>query len=211
MRIDAFGKQCPMPMMMAKKEIDKGCRNLSIAVDNDTAVQNITRLGKQTGLSVVVREIEGGYLITLSDSEVPNRDDNASSVDSSLMEQVPSQVKCSDKLGCGYAVFIGKDHLGEGDQELGYNLMKMALYTLSESELAPASLLFMNSGVKLLCEDDKQIIAHVKAMAEKGSEVLVCGTCLDFYNVKDKLQAGSVSNMYDILERMHEAAKVISL
>ena len=108
-------------------------------------------------------------------------------------------------------MFVGKDHVGEGDGELGYNLMKMALYTLSESEVPPASLLFMNSGVKLVAGDEAQIIDSVKKLEEGGTEVLVCGTCLDFYGLKDALKVGEVSNMYDILGRMQEAAKVISL
>ena len=89
--------------------------------------------------------------------------------------------------------------------------MKMALYTLSESDDVPASLLFMNAGVKLVAGGEQQIIDSVNKLAERGTEVLVCGTCLDFYGVKDKLAAGEVSNMYDILGRMQEAAKVITL
>ena len=113
--------------------------------------------------------------------------------------------------GCGYAVFIGKDHVGEGDPQLGYNLMKMAIYTLSEGEDAPASVLFMNSGVKLVAGDEQQIIDSVNKLIEKGTEVLVCGTCLDFYGLKEQLKVGEVSNMYDILGRMQEAAKTITL
>ena len=108
-------------------------------------------------------------------------------------------------------MFVGKDHVGAGDGELGYNLMKMALYTLSESDDVPASLLFMNAGVKLVAGGEQQVVDSVRALAEKGTEVLVCGTCLDFYGCKDQLAVGEVSNMYDILGRMQEAAKVITL
>ena len=108
-------------------------------------------------------------------------------------------------------MFVGKDHVGEGDGELGYNLMKMALYTLSESDDVPASLLFMNAGVKLVAGGEQQVVDSVRALEEKGCEVLVCGTCLDFYGCKDQLAVGEVSNMYDILGRMQEAAKVITL
>lgn len=111
----------------------------------------------------------------------------------------------------GYAVFIGKDHVGEGNPQLGYNLMKMAIYTLSESEDVPASVLFMNSGVKLVAGDEQQIIDSVNKLIKKGTEVLVCGTCLDFYGLKEQLKVGEVSNMYDILGRMQEAAKTITL
>lgn len=199
--IDAFGMQCPKPLVLAKKEIDAGCRELSVQVDNETAVKNLTRLGGKTGLAVSVDDIEGGWLVSFAegDGEAP------------APVPAPTGAACATGAGCGYAVFVGKDHVGEGDGELGYNLMKMALYTLSESDDVPASLLFMNSGVKLVAGGEQQVVDNVSALAEKGTEVLVCGTCLDFYGVKDQLAVGEVSNMYDILGRMQEAAKVITL
>ncbi len=201
--IDAFGLQCPKPIMLAKKEIDAGNREVAVRVDNDTAVKNLTRLGGKTGLGVSVDEIEGGWLVTLAEGEAPA---SASPVSVST-----GGGACPTSGGCGYAVFVGKDRVGEGDAELGHNLMKMALYTLAESGDAPVSLLFMNSGVKLVAGGEPQVIESVNRLVEQGTEVLVCGTCLDFYGLKDRLDAGEVSNMYDILERMREAAKVITL
>ncbi|WP_180326701.1 sulfurtransferase-like selenium metabolism protein YedF [Raoultibacter phocaeensis] len=202
--IDAFGMQCPKPLVLAKKEIDAGCRELSVQVDNQTAVNNLTRLGGKTGLSVSVDEIGGGWLVSFAEG------DGAVSALPAAIAASP-HAACSSERGCGFSVFIGKDHVGEGDGELGYNLMKMALYTLSESEEAPVSLLFMNSGVKLVAGGEQQVIESVRTLRDKGTEVLVCGTCLDFYGVKDVLAVGEVSNMYDILGRMQEAAKVIAL
>ena len=69
----------------------------------------------------------------------------------------------------------------------------------------------MNNGVKLVAGDEQQIIDSVNKLIEKGTEVLVCGTCLDFYGLKEQLKVGEVSNMYDILGRMQEAAKTITL
>ncbi len=118
---------------------------------------------------------------------------------------------CASGAGCGYAVFVSRDCVGDGDAELGRSLMKMALYTLSESDDVPASLLFMNAGVKLVAGGEAQIAESVHALQEKGTEVLVCGTCLDYYGLTERLEAGEVSNMYDILGRMQEAAKVVTL
>ncbi|MDO4501768.1 MAG: sulfurtransferase-like selenium metabolism protein YedF [Coriobacteriia bacterium] len=198
--LDGFGKPCPQPLVMVKKEIDAGNTDVAIKVDNETAVKNITRLAGKKGLGFQVADIDGGFLITLGGELDPNA------------EAPKAAAACSVTGGsCGYSVFIGKDHVGEGDGELGYNLMKMALYTLNQAEVAPMNLLFMNSGVKLLCGDEAQIIDSVKEMMEKGTDVLVCGTCLNFYECADDLKVGEVSNMYDILERMHESAKVITL
>lgn len=202
--LDGFGKPCPMPLVMCKKELDAGNVDIAVQVDNETAVKNITRLAKKKGLGLSCDEIEGGWLLTFGEGD-------GSTPEVGFSASVASGSACSTSGGCGYAVFIGKDHVGEGDGELGYNLMKMALYTLSEGDSIPVSLLFMNSGVKLVCGDEAQIVDSVRKLEDAGTEVLVCGTCLDFYGLKDNLKVGEVSNMYDILERMKEAANVISL
>ena len=101
--------------------------------------------------------------------------------------------------------------MGEGDPQLGRNLMKMAVYTLSESDDAPASLLFMNSGVKLVAGEEPQVVESCHKLIERGCEVLVCGTCLNFYGLTEKLEVGDISNMYDILGKMQKASKVITL
>ena len=199
--LDGFGKACPMPLVMVKKEIDKGNTDITIKVDNETAVKNITRLAKKKGLGFTVDAIEGGFSIVIG-GELP--------ADEAVVPAAATV--CSISGGsCGYSVFIGKDVVGDGDHELGYNLMKMAIYTLNQAEVAPMNLLFMNAGVKLLCGDEAQIIDSVKEMMEKGTDVLVCGTCLNYYGIADDLKVGEVSNMYDILERMHESSKVITL
>lgn len=198
--LDGFGKPCPMPLVMMKKELDAGNEEISIRVDNETAVKNITRLLKKNAKGYRVDAIEGGFLIATS---------------ASMVAEEAVDLDVSQAVGCvdcgGYSVFIGKDCVGDGDPELGYNLMKMAIFTLNQAEVAPMNLLFMNSGVKLLCADEPQIIDSVREMMGKGTSVLVCGTCLNFYGIADELRVGSVSNMYDILERMHESTKVITL
>lgn len=198
--VNAFGLACPKPLMMAKAKIDEGARELSVRVDNEIAVKNVSRLAEKYGLNVAVEIIEGGWSVNFSEGD---RGVAAAAA--------PAAAPACTPAGCGYAVFIGKDHVGEGDPQLGYNLMKMAIYTLSESEDVPASVLFMNSGVKLVAGDEQQIVDSVNKLIEKGTEVLVCGTCLDFYGLKEQLKVGEVSNMYDILGRMQEAAKTITL
>lgn len=211
--INAFGLQCPRPLMLAKQRIDAGEGAFGIQVDNETAVKNVSRLAERTGRPVAVSEVEGGWLLSFGAGAEGSSIDAAPSRDAAPSE-APSEAPapaCAPGVGCGYAVFVGKDHVGEGEGELGHNLMKMALYTLSECGDAPASLLFMNSGVKLVAGGEDQVVESVRKLVDQGTDVLVCGTCLDFYGLKERLQAGEVSNMYDILERMREAAKVITL
>ena len=91
------------------------------------------------------------------------------------------------------------------------NLAKMAIFTLSESENIPSYVLFMNGGVKLTTGVEPQIVENLNTLIEKGTQVLVCGTCLNFYDIKDDCQVGTVSNMYDILGAMQSVSKVITL
>ena len=195
MQIDARGKACPMPVMLAKKELDGGCSDLTVLVDNRTAVENLTRLGNSAGMTIITGDAADGLFVRLTGEAKP----------------VENPVIACPTTGSGYAVFIGKDVVGTGERELGYNLMKMALYTLAQGDSMPAHILFMNDGVKLPAGDEQQVIDSLKTLIENGCIVLVCGTCLNFYGIADRLKVGIVSNMYDILSAMQRADKVISL
>ncbi len=195
MRINAMGKACPQPVIMAKKELDGGCSDLTVLVDNRIAVENLTRLGNSAGMHIVSGETEGGYYVRLTGEP----------------KTVEDPVIACPVTGSGYAVFIGKDTVGSGEYELGYNLMKMALYTLAESDIVPAHVLFMNEGVKLPAGEEQQVIDSLMTLIEKGSLIFVCGTCLNYYGLADRLKVGTISNMYDILNAMQRADKVISL
>ncbi len=195
MQIDARGKACPQPVIMAKKELDGGCQDLTVLVDNRTAIENLTRLGNSAGVHVASGETEGGFFVRLTGEAKP----------------VEAPVIACPTTGMGYAVFIGKDHVGSGDHTLGYNLMKMALYTLAQGDSVPAYVLFMNDGVKLPAGEEPQVIESIQTLVDRGSIVHVCGTCLNYYNLSENLKVGLVSNMYDILSAMQRADKVITL
>lgn len=195
--LDARGLQCPKPLMMAKKELDAGCDTLVVKVSNEAAVSNLSHLAKRFGRSFSSEQQQDYWDVTiggLPEGATPE-------------ESVPCECLVKEP----YAVFVGKDHVGEGDETLGKSLMKMALYTLSESNNPPAHLLFMNSGVKLVAGGEQAVVDSVSSLVAQGTEVLVCGTCLDYYGLKDQLAVGEVSNMYDILGRMQESSKTITL
>ncbi len=195
MQIDARGKACPQPVIMAKRELDGGCRDLTVLVDNRAAVENLTRLGNSAGVHAASGEAEGGFYVRLTG-------------EAKLVEE--PVISCP-VTGNGYAVFIGKDTVGMGDPDLGYNLMKMAIYTLAQGDSVPTFLLFMNAGVKLPAGEEQQVIDNLKELIEKGCLVYVCGTCLSYYGLTERLKVGIVSNMYDIISAMQRADKVISL
>lgn len=195
--IDGIGKACPMPVIMTKKEIDNGEESIIIKVDNKIAVENLKKLASSTGFTTQVKADNNIFFVALSkECEECN----------AFLDQLEKEntVPTSD-----YVVFVGKEYIGEGNEELGKNLMRMFFYTLTESKEIPTHILLMNGGVKLATLDN-QTVEHLKVLVEKGVQVLVCGACLNFYEIAEELKVGNVSNMYDIVTRMQEAKKVIS-
>ena len=191
MRIDAGGKQCPIPVIMAKKELEAGEQDVEIIVDGPTQVGNLERLGDALGRKATSEPFGDKFLVKFANGET---------IKGAAVAEANT-----------YAVFFNTNAIGTNNSELGGNLAKMAIFTLSESDNIPAYVLFMNEGVKLPAGDEPQIIENLNTLIEKGSKVLVCGTCLNFYGIKDDLKVGTVSNMYDILGAMQEVSKVIKL
>ena len=193
--IDARGKACPTPVIMAKKAISAGESTFTVLVDNTTAVENLKRLAENQGFDAAA---EAGGVFSVAFTRT-----GCAACEEAVNAPLPAP-------GGDWAVFVGRDIIGDGDRELGTNLMRMFFYTLSQGEDKPGAVLFMNAGVKLPTLDE-QVAEHLKTLSDAGTEILVCGTCLNFYGLSDQLKVGTVSNMYDIVTRMGKAAKVISL
>lgn len=196
--VDAKGRPCPIPVVLAKKEIDGGAAEFTVEVDNATAVENLQRLADSRDYRTTVQSADGIFSIDFT--RAPR--EQAAQPGADARDAAPANRS--------WAVFVGRETVGEGDPELGGSLMKMFFYTLAQSDDLPEAVLFMNGGVRLPTLDD-QVAGHLRELAGRGVEILVCGTCLNFYGIADKLQAGTVSNMYDIVERMKRAGKVVSL
>ncbi len=198
MRLDAKGKECPIPVIMAKKELDAKTQDLEIIVDGETQVNNLRKLGESYGREITVAPEGDKQLVKFANGEgkVPSAD----------VDEL-----CGTSCGNSFAVFFNKASVGSGNDELGLNLAKMAIFTLSEGDKVPAYILFMNGGVKLTTGIEPQIVENLNTLIEKGTKVLVCGTCLNFYGVKDDCKVGTVSNMYDILTAMQSVSNVITL
>lgn len=194
--IDAKGKACPMPVIMAKKEIDTGVKFFDIEVDNKIAVENLKKLANSQGFTTTIEENDGNFKVNFSNG-------------CEECEEVLAKVEGKKPLG-NWSIFINKEIIGAGNEELGQSLMKMFIYTISEGEDLPKSILFINGGVKVPSLNE-QGIEHLKVLQDKGVELLVCGACLNFYGLEDKLEVGKISNMYEITNAMKEASKVITI
>lgn len=203
MIIDARGQTCPIPVIMANKELENNTVSFTILVDNAIAVENLKKLAKNKGYRVEFTGIGSDYSVDFMGLE------NLSPGNATTDSQIVVEPKTSGAAD-NWVLFMGKDVIGTGDPVLGDSLIKMYFYTLSQGNSLPTAILFMNNGVKLPTVNT-QVIEHLAVLAERGCEILVCGACLDFYQLTEQLQIGSISNMFAITEKINAAAKVVTL
>lgn len=112
--------------------------------------------------------------------------------------------------GSEVVVFIRSDTIGRGDDELGANLMMNHLHQLSKADRAPDVIILMNAGVKLVVEGS-EVLGDFQEFEKKGTTILVCGTCLNFFNIAEKQKVGKASNMVEITNTLLSAGKVITI
>ena len=124
--------------------------------------------------------------------------------------EVSQQTTVSAPSGDGLVVAISQNQMGHGSEELGKILIKGFIFSLSQLEVPPKAVVFFNSGVKLTLKD-ANTLADIKVMEERGTKIRICGTCADYFKVKDQVSVGEICNMYDIVEAMSGAQKVINI
>ena len=188
--IDCCGMTCPLPVIetknaLSKEEVDE----ISVVVDNLISSENVMRFLESQGFSVTAMEEKGKHRIEGTRNQ-------------ETTEQ-PSITNTKKLL-----VFVDGETVGRGSEELGAILMRSFLLTLKELNPLPWRIIFMNSGVKLAVDGSPYIVA-LNDLVAIGAEILSCGTCLDYYRVKDKLMVGRISNMYEIESSFLEATNVI--
>ena len=198
--VNALGKQCPIPVVMTKKVIDQSGTGdeIEILVDNETAVNNLSRLANKTGCTFVSEKLEvKKYRVKM---KVQTEQTGTEVKEEECVCEMPGKkVKVA---------VISADVMGKGDDELGKVLIKGFLYALSQMETHVDTILFYNGGAKLTTEGSDSI-EDLKKMEAEGTEILTCGTCLKHYGLMEKLLVGKVTDMYTITERMMGADKII--
>lgn len=204
-KIDAMGDVCPMPVVKAKKAWEKAAAGeiLEVHVDNEIAVENLRRMTQNLG---------GGFAMEKQDEKhfaVRIEPGAAGKLPDNFEADAPSRPPSESADREGVLVVIRSATMGTGNDELGKILMKGYLYALSQMEDLPKKILFYNGGVTLTTEGSDSL-EDLKAMEARGVQICSCGTCLDYYHLKDRLRVGEVTNMYDIAEAMAGSAKIIS-
>lgn len=188
--VDARGLACPQPVVLTKKALEKS-DDLTVIVDSAAAEQNVSRLAEGHGLEVTVNKKDDGIYLRLTRSTLEAKGN------------VPLLFEPT-------IILITSDVLGKGDDELGRVLMRTFLHTLSESEIKPHRIILMNRGVWLAARNS-DVLEALKELEQQSVEILSCGTCLGHFGLKDAVEVGRISNMYEITMALMKATRVISL
>lgn len=205
--VNARGKPCPQPVTMTKALVDQGERELEVLLDNPVSASNVMRFLKTQSYDVVLKDDEG--MLTLSASK-KNKDAPVSpQPQASPKTQEPPQ-QAGPETKKTFSVLITCKNLGQSDAQLGEVLMKSFLGTLPQLNDIPIAVALMNEGVKLALYDSSSC-DHLKNLEKKGVSILVCGTCVNHFCLNDQIGVGVVSNMFEIVETLNRADKVITL
>ena len=198
--IDCMGLACPLPVVNAKKASEEMHAGdvLVVMVDNEIAVQNLTRFAEHKGFGVSAeKKGEKEYAVKMQIGGAAPAADQA------------EEIACAaDVRRKGMLVVLSGNVMGSGDAKLGTSLMKAFVFALTKQEQLPETILCYNTGAYLTCEG-ADTLEDMKLLETEGVTILTCGTCLDFYGLKEKLAVGGVTNMYDLVERMESAAQII--
>ena len=206
--VDARGMACPLPVVNAKKASEEMKEGgvLTVLVDNEIAVQNLTKFGTSKGYQVSSeKKAEKDFAVTF---QIPAGAVFPAAPSSSTPASQDS-ISCQpDAKKNGMVVVLSANTMGNGEEQLGKILMKSFLFALTKQDQLPETILCYNSGAYLTCEDSESL-EDLKTLEAEGVKILTCGTCLDFYGLKEKLTVGGVTNMYEIVEIMEHAGSII--
>lgn len=195
--IDARGMACPLPVVNAKNAAE-GLHpgdTLIVRVDNEIAVQNLQRFAQHMGFTAAGEKVsESEFTVTMV---------------------IGGEAKAEPEIACnldtrkeGMLVVLSGNTMGSGDERLGKALMKAFVFALTKQDVLPETILCYNTGA-YLTTDGADTLEDLKLLESEGVTILTCGTCLDFYGLKEKLAVGGVTNMYDIVERMESAQTIV--
>lgn len=202
--LNCKGLACPQPVLETKKalaELPEGA-SLTVIVDNPAARENVTLFATNAGHRVEAKENGGEFILNITKGRAGLIQERKSAFNEKTQEK-PAP-------GGRPTYLITSNLFGQGSPDLGQVLMKSLFVTLAEGQAPPETLIFINTGVYLSTQGS-EVLAHLQKLSAKGTTVLSCGTCLDYYKLREKLAVGRVSNMYEISEQLARAEKIITI
>ncbi|MDT8365201.1 MAG: sulfurtransferase-like selenium metabolism protein YedF [bacterium] len=201
--IDCRNLACPGPVIQVKKTLEETPPGVSFSVDvsSESSRDNVRRFAESRGAGVRIEEGDGGAIRLVITVPVPTDPGTP-------LDRLRAGNQIQDAVRKPPVIFITGETLGQGDEKLGRILMEGFINTLLDQDRIPDRILFMNAGVKFAVQGSAVLKALGK-MIDRGCEIFVCGTCLEFFSLSDKVSVGTVSNMFDIQGALLEAASVI--
>ena len=203
-KIDVSGKPCPVPVIETRKALaEKDNDGVSVKVDNITAVQNLEKMANSYGYAFsYIENSKDSYEVMINKDGKSSPEPGTAGGESGIFQ--------GGAQSNGTAVVLSRNTMGEGAEELGKILIKGFIYSLTELSTPPKYLIFLNSGA-YLTSDGANTIEDLEKLEKMGTEILTCGTCINYYGLKSEPAVGAVTNMYGITERMASAGKVINI
>ena len=197
--IDCQGMPCPQPVLRAKQALDEGVLCIEVLVDNEASKNNVARFGRSQGHRVqTVDRGDALFAVTITASD---KQDDTPFVAEDYQCPVPQPVKM--------LYVIAADTMGRGSEQLGWALLQTYVQTIKDVSPLPQKIVLYNSGVRLVATESGALEA-LRSLQAAGVEILACGTCLDFYQLKSAIRVGQISNMHEIMTAMAEADKIVS-
>lgn len=195
--IDARGLGCPAPVLQTKAALqEESPDSVRVVVDNAASQQNVQRFLESQGFETSLEQVGADYVVIGSCDSMPSAQPQPAPTTSSETKKI--------------MVMCATDRLGTGDDVLGLKLMVNFLRTLKEMGDELWRLVFVNNGVKLTI-DGSDVLEDLKDYENNGLKIMVCGTCLDHFNLLNRKQVGETTNMLDIVTAMQLADKVINI
>jgi selenium metabolism protein YedF len=194
--VDARGLACPQPVILTRNAMQEAEQVVTL-VDSETSMTNVSRMARKAGWQVSVVPDGEEFRIQMAQQE-PMPKAEAPTVGKAVAAAGP------------LVLVVSSDIMGRGERELGSILMRGFFHTLGEVQPLPHTIILFNTGVRLACKGSP-VLDDLCALEGEAIEILVCGTCLNYFELTEEIAAGQVSNMYDIAETMLGAGKVVNL
>jgi len=191
--IDCRGQQCPQPVIQTRRlMLAEPGTVLQVLVDDQVCQDNVSRLATTMGYAIQAEA--NGDMIQL--------------------ELTPAEA-ASTHIATGASngptvVFIGSDQMGHGEQKLGQVLMKNYIFTLTDADIVPDAIFMVNSGVKLTIHGS-EVLEPLEELAGRGVDIASCGLCLEYFDAKESLAVGRISNMLELVNALSGAGRIIRL
>lgn len=194
--IDCKGMICPMPLIETRKAIRESSigDDLQVVVDNETSFNNVSHFLKDNGYVFNFTKDGNTYAISFKINKIEQKKEEAKPI--------------IENKSQNHIIVLNSNKMGIGDDDLGKLLMKGYLNTIDQLDVLPLEIICYNSGVTL-AEKGTDSAQTLKKIENQGVKITLCGTCVDFFGLKEKLEVGTISNMLYIAGKLSSGIQIV--